>query len=97
LPPLSVSAEKIWRAMALGPTIASVGSEQGDGFVFGLLADDDLDELRLGLDHAAGMPVAQLFGNKLFQLGLVGGEHRLPEIFDGLVDGGVIGALPDGS
>jgi hypothetical protein len=36
------------------------------------------------------MAVAQLVGNQCFELGLVGGHHRLGEIVDGFFDRGLV-------
>src|SRR6266852_3817830 len=55
---------------------------QGNRFVDRLLAGDDVDELRLGLEPAAGMPVAQLIGGKVVQSSPIRIEHGLCQGFD---------------
>jgi hypothetical protein len=57
---------------------------QDNRFVDRLLVDDHVDELRLGLDHPAGMAVAQLIGHQFLQPAAIGIEHRLGQGLDGV-------------
>ena len=44
----------------------------------GLLVNNDVDELSLRFDDAAGVPIAEMAGHQSLEAGLIGSKHRLP-------------------